>query len=362
MRISGWKETRRGLSIALAFRGSGQPQTGTKERRLSPGWAGLACFLLFCSAVRAAEPEIRRPSRGSDAVAGDSLSLRIENGLAEIGRDSSDWMPHLTLGEAYFLRGDDVAARRHLTQFLMRAPAGPESLRAALLESRVLRRLGLKVRATRSLEWLARRPGASPGVSHDLAILLREDQHPIEAVMAESRAVEHSQGEIAYVREAAAQWKELGLWEQALAMMGIVVDGREAQAEDYFQMGFLNQLLGRWEQARRAFEQALCLEPTNPEAHFNLATLLERSGETEASITHLREVIRLRPLYEPAYFQLATILLKAERSDEAADVLRRFVQVGSDSLALSEAVGILRLLRQEGSTGAGGNHAPAERQ
>lgn len=287
------------------------------------------------------------PAGGGNAAPRDSAGIRIAALESDLREDPLNPRPHLELGRTYYKTGHDVAARYHIEQFLGRAATGPDSLAGAMLEARILLRLGLENRATRALQRLTRRPGAPPGASHDLALLLQRDGFPVDAVMAEMRAVELSQGDPDYLREATAQWKEANRLDESLTLARSLVSGGSANAEDHFQLGFLLHRVGRADLAKPAYEEALRRDPGDPEAHYNISLLLEGEGNIDSAAYHLEEVLRLRPHYEPAYFQLASLFLKANRKVEAESTFRRFLLAGTDSVALSEAAGILRSLGQE---------------
>jgi tetratricopeptide (TPR) repeat protein len=318
--------------------------------RVLRGW--LLALILPCLLYAAPPPDVPVASSGAagrhagaSAIAdSDSLSLYIEAQLAILRGDPSALVPHLRLGEAFFRIGNDVSARHHLETFLARTPLGPDSLRAALLEARVLLRLGLHRRAARMLRYLAARPEGPPGASHDYSLLLREDGFRVEALMAEMRAAEHSGADSVFMREALAQWKELQHPEEALQLSRRLIQGGSGCAEDLFQCGYLNQLLDHAEPARLAYAAALELDPRDPETHFNLALLLDQAGEVDSAAAHLWKVIGLRPAYDPAYFELSEILLRAGRKAEAAGALRRYLLAGSDSVAKVEAGSIVRSL------------------
>ncbi len=255
--------------------------------------------------------------------------------------------PHLGLGELYFDIGNDLAARHHLAIYLAKAPPGPDSLRAAVLHGRLLVRLDRVWDAIVAIESLARRRDAPAGVSHDLAILLRRDRRMAEALAADMRAVERSEGDPSYLRAAAFAWKEQGSLAQARRLFELLCATGHAEGEDEFQRGYLAHRLGEPAAARPAYEAALALEPDHPEARYNLGLVLAGEEDHAGAARQFREVIRLRPSYEPTYFELGTELLRAGNRLDAARVFRDYLRIGTDGVALLEAAGILNALAPE---------------
>jgi tetratricopeptide (TPR) repeat protein len=247
-------------------------------------------------------------------------------------------------GETYYRMGYDAAAREHLEAFLRRAPQGPDSLRAAWLEARVLIRQGLNRRAGSLLRRLVRRPGTPAVAWHDWAQLMREDGFNDEAAMAEMKAVEESVADTLFLRSALAQWKGVGRPDQALQISALLLRGRSGAAEDYFQAGYLADCLGQKEEARSAYVSSLAKNPDHPEGHFNLAQILADEGQADSAEVHFKEVLRLRPSYEPTYFQLGALLLRSGKDEEARALFQSYLHAGTDSVALAQAEEILRLL------------------
>lgn len=278
------------------------------------------------------------------AALSDSLARAFRQKQSLLRRYPSRWQTHLELGEIYYRIGNDYGARHHLELFLSTCPPGPDSLRAALLRARSLLRLDRYFEATVALDQVTRRPDAPPGASHDLALLWRRDGLPVEAVMASMRAVEASGGQALFLREAAAQWKELKRLDEALALYARCETTPGAEGEELFQAAYLAHRFGDLEAARRRYESALRLLPEHPEAHYNLGLVLEQAGEDALAASHWREVIHLRPAYEPTYFQLGSLLLRTGQREEAAGVFEEYLKVSNDFMALLEAAGILNSL------------------
>ncbi len=277
---------------------------------------------------------VRRPVPVVDA---EDTAIRIQEALSALRANGSDPQPHFVLGSTYYEIGNLVSARHHLEVYLDRG-SGPDSVEAAYLHARTLLKLGMRLRATRAFRALSKAPLCPPEAHHDLSLLLRDDGFRAEAIMAGMRALERGGLHEERLRESAYQWKEIRRHDQAGAMFRQLVglEG-EALAEDHFQLAYLAHRTKRYDVAATEYQACLALDPTHAEAHYNASMVSERDDEIDRATFHLEQVLRLRPHYEPAYFQLGRLFLEHDRSTEAADVFRRFLVFGQDSLALVEA-------------------------
>lgn len=280
-----------------------------------------------------------------DPEAAARRSLLIQEAQMSLRRNPHDPAPHLALGEAYYQIGNVPAAGHHLEMYL-RTATGPDSLRAAYLESRIFIQRGLRLRATRALRKLVTRPGATAEMWHDYSQLLRMDRMHAEAIMAEMTAIERGGPQPWLLREAANQWKDLGNLEEAIECWQALVANQGAVAEDRFQLGLLYHRLKEFDSARIEYEFALERDPSHPEAHYNLSLVESRSGNNERAIHHLEQVLLLRPRYEPAYFELGRLFMVDDKLVEAQSVFRKFLLVSEDSLAMAEAEAIIRDLEE----------------
>ena len=327
-----------GLAVALTV--------VTSFRSLPPGGVAAA------DSVRGpgssvAQTETSLPASGPSAEEAER-NRRLQAAQVALYQDPRAVEPHLIMGECYLDVGNLVAARHHLSAFLDRAPAGDDSTRGAYLHARTLFELGMTLRATRQFSQFIERPGLPAGAYHDYSALMRDDRFPAEAVMAESRAIETS-SDPTFLREGARQWKELARPDQAIAYLQQLTESHpeSAEAEDFFQIGYLAHTCRYKELAAGAYRRALEMDPTHAEAHFNASLIDESIGEIERAIFHLEQVLRLRPKYDRAYFQLGSLFLDHDRSVEAIDVFRRYLVHGQDSLALAEAKTLLDDLEAE---------------
>lgn len=102
-----------------------------------------------------------------------------------------------------------------------------------------------------------------------------------------------------------------------------------AQAQEYFQKG--NQRLrdGQLDLAELCFQQAVDLYPDFSEAQCNLGTLLKDRWKLEGAEVHLNLALQTQPDLRPALFNLALLYIDQKRWHEAADLLRRSLELNS---------------------------------
>lgn len=318
------------------------------HRTAIPAWVGGALLLFTPTALlQGAEPawnSSTQLTKAEPVLSEEERAIAIQEALLALRKHPEDASPNFFLGETFYQIGNLHAARHHLDAFLASKPTGPDSTRAAYLGARILLSNGLRLRATQQLRKLAENSTAPPEAWHDLSLLLRQDRMVPEAIMAEMQAAERADDASLYLREAFHQWKELGRLDQAIAPLEALSESEAATAEDFFQLGLLRHRLGRLERAGGDYEQALLRNPSHPEAHYNLSLVNSETGDVESAIYHLEQVLRIRPGFDPAYFELARLFISTERKVEAIDVFKRLMLVSSDSTAVAEADGIIRMM------------------
>jgi tetratricopeptide (TPR) repeat protein len=103
----------------------------------------------------------------------------------------------------------------------------------------------------------------------------------------------------------------------------------DPSARSYGSLGLSYRRLGRFDEARKYFEEGLKKDPHNATCLFNLGYIDERRGNTDSAETLLQDALRSNPNFPEAMLELANVRIAKKRFAEAADLLRRFVKVGS---------------------------------
>jgi tetratricopeptide (TPR) repeat protein len=93
----------------------------------------------------------------------------------------------------------------------------------------------------------------------------------------------------------------------------------------YLGLSYLN--LGRFDEAKQYLQQGLKLDPHNSSCLFNLGLIAEKQGDTATADKLFQEVLKYNPDYSDALLELANLRVVQKRLPEAAELLRRFVQV-----------------------------------
>jgi len=148
----------------------------------------------------------------------------------------------------------------------------------------------------------------------------------------------------------------LPLLEQAVALAPARADIRAALGESYYKadkiqkavatflqliqsapspraysfLGVAYTDLGRFDEARAQFEAALKLDPADTFSLFHLGYLAEKQGNNSTAEAIFRKVLAQDPNFPYALLELATLRMDAHSFDEAASLLRRFVQVSDN--------------------------------
>lgn len=123
---------------------------------------------------------------------------------------------------------------------------------------------------------------------------------------------------------------------------------RHSEALQVF--GFALLMQGRAEEAIGALEPA-ARGQHNPQLDTQLALALRQAGRSQDAVAQLQCATRRRPPYPPAFYELGGTLYSLKRYDEAADALRRGLDIAPMVPELSMQLGHV-LLALRNCTGA----------
>ena len=101
----------------------------------------------------------------------------------------------------------------------------------------------------------------------------------------------------------------------------------DPSARSYVFLGISYRHLGRFDEAKQYFQQGLKLDPHNSACLYNLGFIAERQGDTAGAETLFQQALRASPDFADALLELANLRIISKRYAEAAELLRKYVQV-----------------------------------
>jgi tetratricopeptide (TPR) repeat protein len=230
------------------------------------------------------------------------------------------------LGQAYLRSGDYAKAELALNRALKLNPDSPETLyllgKIDADQSKPVDALDLLVRAHKlapenaDITFLLARVSMSQNYFED-AIPLLESGLKIAPQRADLRA---ALGESYFMS---------GKTEKAIEEFEGLVK-LDPSARSYAFLGLSYRHLGRFDEARKYFEAGLKQDPHNVSCLFNMGYIEERQGNHARAEELFQQVIRLKPDYSEALLELANLRIAGKKFEEAAGLLRRYVQVSRE--------------------------------
>ena len=101
----------------------------------------------------------------------------------------------------------------------------------------------------------------------------------------------------------------------------------DPSARSYVFLGISYRHLGRFDEAKQYFQQGLKLDPHNSACLYNLGFIAERQGDTTGAEALFQQALRADPDFPEALLELANLRIINKRYSEAAELLRKYVQV-----------------------------------
>ena len=119
----------------------------------------------------------------------------------------------------------------------------------------------------------------------------------------------------------------LGRHEEALAILGRVLEDHPGSAPTHYNRGRIHHLIGDDEAALGEYDRAIELRPDYAKALTNRALILARAGETERAIADLSRSIELAPDRTAAWYQRGRLRLAIGLYDEARADFNRVLEL-----------------------------------
>ena len=101
----------------------------------------------------------------------------------------------------------------------------------------------------------------------------------------------------------------------------------DPSARSYMFLGISYRHLGRFDEAKQYFQEGLKLDPRNGFCLFNLGFIAERQGDYAGAEVLFQQALRSNPDYPDALLELANLRILSKKYSEAAQLLKKYVQV-----------------------------------
>ena len=230
------------------------------------------------------------------------------------------------LGQDLLRTGDFSKAEVTLTRALKLKPESPETLymlaQALTNESRPLDALDLLLRAHRiapnnaDIIFLMAQVSMSQSYFEDAIPLLESGIQ-----IAPQRVDLHAALGESYFMSGKTD-KAIEAFEKLLEL--------EPSARSYAFLGLSYRNLGRFDEAKKYFQQGLKQDPHSTLCLFNLGYIAERQGDSATAEAMFQQALRTNPNFPDALLELANLRVVEKRLPEAAELLRKYVQVSHD--------------------------------
>lgn len=119
-----------------------------------------------------------------------------------------------------------------------------------------------------------------------------------------------------------------GKVDKAIEVFGKLIDA-DPSPRSYAFMGLTYRHLGRFDRARKYFQEGLKKDPHDAACLFNMGYIEEHQGNQEAAERYFQETLRAKGDHAEALLELANLRISAKRYEEAAELLRNYVEVSS---------------------------------
>lgn len=120
---------------------------------------------------------------------------------------------------------------------------------------------------------------------------------------------------------------------EAEVWLSRICEWEPANAENWFNAGYVRDSLGLRREAIEAFKQTVRVEPAADKAWHAIGVIYAALGEHENSIKPLRRACELRPANGQAWLNLAQSLHACGRFDEVTEVARKLAGVDRAMIA-----------------------------
>lgn len=115
---------------------------------------------------------------------------------------------------------------------------------------------------------------------------------------------------------------QAGRHQAALDDYEVLLATDAGNAHNWFNKGFVLEILGRWDEALAAFRRATELSPELDRAWYGQGLVLIRLQRFDEAIVALKRNTELQPMSPYGWYQLARVHVDTHRPDEAVKIIR----------------------------------------
>ncbi|MDD5568443.1 MAG: tetratricopeptide repeat protein [Candidatus Omnitrophica bacterium] len=123
-------------------------------------------------------------------------------------------------------------------------------------------------------------------------------------------------------------FKEKGMAEESLRLLGEVVKLSPSYREAYWQIGLLELERGNFDKSIQAYSQYIALNPSEASAYNNTGIALERSGKKEAAIHFFDKAIEFKPNDPLYYSNKGRVFEFLGKTEEALLLYNKAIELG----------------------------------
>lgn len=115
---------------------------------------------------------------------------------------------------------------------------------------------------------------------------------------------------------------QAGRHQAALDDYAAILGRHPLDARNWFNQGFVLELMARWDEALLSFARATEIDPKLDRAWYGLGLVLIRLQRFDEAIVALTHNTELQPMSPYGWYQLARVHADAKQPDEAARIIR----------------------------------------
>ncbi len=231
------------------------------------------------------------------------------------------------LGQASLGSGNNQAAELALSQALKIKPTSPETLyllaQVYTNESRQLDAMDLLLRANK----LAPK---NPDILYLMAQISISQKYYEDAIPLLEEALQIAPGRPDLLALLGESYFKSDKIDKSISDLKQLVE-IQPSVRAYSFLGLSYTYLGRFDEARQNFQDGLKLDPHSSFCLFQLGYIARMRGDSAGAEAIFLRVLRSNPDYPHALLELANIRIEHKQFAQAAELLRKYVRVSSDS-------------------------------